>query len=68
MKFNLFLFFLTFVLVIATASAIPAGFEGGNALDKRGGSCDFFGDWGCKASCRSHNGICCPCNIAGRKC
>ena len=69
MKFNLFLFFLTFVLVIATASAAPTGTNDGRHLDKRI-SCEAAGEFGCKISCGSPlgNGICCPCsNIARRE-
>nr|CAG8464082.1 12660_t:CDS:2 [Entrophospora candida] len=67
MKFNLFLFFLTFVLVIATASAIPTS-EDGQVLAKRDVTSCNFGTFACKISCRSRNGICCPCsNIPGRE-
>ena len=66
MKFNLFLFFLTYVLVIATASAAPTDTNDGRGLDKRI-SCEI-GESACKVSCKSRNGICCPCsNIPGRK-
>jgi hypothetical protein len=69
MKFNLFLFFLTFVLVIATASAAPTGTNDGGDLDKRITSCGID-ELACKASCGFpfHDGICCPCsNIPGRE-